>query len=86
MADIYAWNDWRLVRTLFDKLQKCLDDFKETAWEAEKFKMGVLDNPARLAELKKIIDIDPTWEEGMASIQTKYNEFKAIYDYLKEGE
>ena len=82
MADEYAWRDWKLMTSLFNELQQSLDSFKKAAVEAGKFKMGVLDHPGRLAELKKIIDEDPNWE-NMASIQARYNEFKAIYDYLE---
>jgi len=80
MADEYAWEDRELMINLFRNLQKCLDDFRSFAKEAEKFKLGVLDNPTRLAEMKKLIDEDPNWT--LADIQTKYNEFKTIYDYL----
>lgn len=80
MADEFAWKDREIMISLFGNLQRCLDDFKTFAKEAEKFKLGVLDHPARLAELKKLINEDPNWT--LADIQTKYNEFKTIYDYL----
>ena len=80
MADQYAWRDRDLMISLFKNLQRCLDDFNAFAKEIHKFKMGVLDNPARLAELKKLIDEDDNWT--LDSIQAKYEEFKTIYDYL----
>lgn len=80
MADKSAWNSWKQMNEFFKNLQKCIDDFKALAERLEVFKMGVMDNPVRLAELKKIIDEDPNWT--IESIQAKYNEIKAIYDYL----
>ena len=80
MADEFAWKDRDLMISLFKNLQRCLDDFKGFAKKMHKFKMGVLDNPTRLAELKKLIDEDPNWTP--ASIQAKYDELKIIYDYL----
>ena len=80
MADEFAWKDRDLMINLFRDLQQCLDDFKKFAKETKKFKLGVLDHPARLAELKKLIDEDPNWT--IDSIRAKYNEFKAIYEYL----
>lgn len=80
MADKYAWMDRERMISLFKNLERCLEDFKAFAREAEKFKMGVLDNPGRLAELKKLIDEDDNWT--LASIQAKYDEFKTIYEYL----
>ena len=86
MADEFAWQDRDRMLNLFSKLQRSIDDFKEYSKQAHKFKMGVLDHPGRLAELKKIIDIDPNWtltdEPGQTSIQAEYNKFKEIYDYL----
>lgn len=88
MADIYAWRDREFMIDLFKNLQQCIDDFIKLAEKAHKFKMGVLDHPERLAELKKLIDEDPSWtltdEPGQIRIQDKYNEFKEIYDYLTE--
>lgn len=80
MADKYAWEDRERMISLFKNLQRCLDDFKALAEKAGKFKLGVLDHPARLAELKKLIDEDDNWT--LASIQAKYDEFKTIYEYL----
>lgn len=80
MADEFAWRDRDTMISLFKNLQSCVDNFIIYAKEAEKFKMGVLDHPARLAELKRLIDEDPNWT--IEDIRAKYNEFKAIYDYL----
>ncbi|GAH48216.1 unnamed protein product [marine sediment metagenome] len=80
MADEYAWKDREMMISLFRNLQRCIDDFKKFAKEVEKFKLGVLDHPARLAELKKLIDEDPNWT--LDDIRAKYDEFKAVYDYL----
>jgi len=82
MADIFAWKDRDLMISLFRNLQQCIDDFIKYAERIHKFKMGVLDNSTRLAELKKLIDEDPNWT--LASIQAKYDEFKIIYDYLTD--
>lgn len=88
MADKFAWQDREFMIRLFKNLQRCIDDFIEYSEKAHKFKMGVLDHPGRLAELKKLIDEDPnytlTGESGQIGIQEKYNEFKAIYDYLNK--
>lgn len=80
MADEQAWRDRDMMISLFRSLQRCIDDFIKYAQETQQFKLAVLDNPGRLAELEKIIDEDPNWT--LASIQAKYNEFKAVYDFL----
>lgn len=80
MADKYAWEDREMIINLFKNLQQSLESFKESAEKMQKFKLGVLDHPGRLVELKKLIDEDPNWT--IADIQTKYDEFKTIYDYL----
>jgi len=80
MADEFAWRDREMIISLFRNLQQCIDDFMKYSEKIHKFKMGVLDHPARLAELKKLIDEDPNWT--LADIQAKYDEFKTIYDYL----
>ena len=81
MADKNAWKDLRLMEELFMNTQKCLDDFKKFVQKLEKFKLAVMDNPANLAELKKLLDEHPNWK--LPNVQAKYNEFKAIYDYLE---
>lgn len=81
MADEKAWADRATMISLFSNLNGCLENFKISAKEIEKFKNEVLDDPVRLAEMKKLIDEDPNWD--LQKIQDKYNEFKAIYDYLK---
>ena len=81
MADERAWIDRYTMISLFQNLQGCIDNFIIYAKELNKFKNEVMDDPARLAEMKKLIDEDPKWT--LADIQTKYNEFKTIYDYLK---
>lgn len=80
MADKYAWQDREMMIRIFRDLQRCLDDFKALAEQAQKFKAGVLDHPGRLAELMKLIDEDDDWE--LDDIRAKYDEFKVIYDYL----
>lgn len=80
MADEYAWKDREMMISLFGNLQRCLDEFKAFARKAEKFKLGVLDHPARLAELMKLINEDPNWT--LDDIRAKYDEFKAVYEYL----
>lgn len=82
MADKKAWEDRAMMISLFQRLQGSIDNFKHIAKRTENFKVEVLDNPTRKAELKKLIDEDPDWD--MTSIQDKYLEFKAIYDYLKQ--
>lgn len=81
MADIKAWEDRATMISLFQNLKGCVDNFIIYGKETEKFKNEVLDDPVRLAEMKKLIDEDPRWT--LQDIQNKYNEFKAIYDYLK---
>lgn len=80
MANEQAWQDRKTMIILFHNLQSSLKDFKDYAEEMEKFKIEVLNDPARKAELKKLIDEDPNWT--LAKITSKYNEFKAIYEYL----
>lgn len=82
MATEEAWRDRGTMLSLFQSLKQCFDNFIIFSEEAEKFKAEVLDDPTRKAELKKLIDEDPNW--SMAKITTKYNEFKAIYEYLKQ--
>lgn len=81
MANETAWTDRYTMISLFQNLQGCIDNFIIYAKETNKFKNEVMDDPARLAEMKKLIDEDPKWT--LADIQTKYQEFKTIYDYLK---
>ena len=80
MANLQAWQDRKTIIILFHNLQSSLKDFKDYAKDAEKFKNDVMDDPARLAEMKKLIDEDPKWE--IQDLIDKYNEYKAIYDYL----
>ena len=80
MTTQQAWTDRMTMINLFRNLNSCLDNFKIFAKEAEKFKIEVLDDPIRKADMKILIDEDPDW--NMTKILNKYNEFKAIYDYL----
>ena len=82
MADERAWTDRYTMISLFQNLQSCIDNFIIYAKETDKFKNDVLDDSARLAEMKKLIDEDPRWT--LADIQTKYNKYKTIYEYLME--
>lgn len=82
MADIQAWEDRKTIIILFHNLQSSLKEFKDYAEQAGKFKLEVLDNSERLAEMKKLIDEDPNWT--LQDIQNKYNEYKTIYDYLTQ--
>lgn len=81
MADEQAWTDRYTMISLFQNLNGCIANFIIFAKELNKFKNEVMDDPDRLAEMKKLIDEDPKWT--LADIQTKYSEFKTIYDYLK---
>jgi len=86
MADEYAWRDRDTIYKIAEGFQRCLDDFMMLAEKTEKFKLGVLEHPARLAELKKIIDEDPNWTIQL--IRDKYNEIKTVYNFimtLREG-
>lgn len=82
MADKQAWADRMTMKSLFQNLKNCIDNFKIFAKEAEKFKLEVLDDPVRKAEMKKLIDEDPDWT--LNKILNKYNEFKTIFDYLTQ--
>lgn len=81
MAKIEAWTDRTTMISLFQDLQGCLDNHIIYAKEAEKFKLEVLDDPVRKAEMKKLIIEDPNWT--LAKITSKYNKFKTIYEYLE---
>lgn len=80
MATKETWIDRATMISLFQNLNDCLENFKIFAKEAEKFKIEVLDDPIRKADMKKLIDEDPDWT--LTKILNKYNKFKAIYDYL----
>ena len=80
MTTQQAWTDRMTIISLFQNLQGCIDNFKIFAKETENFKLEVLDDPVRKADMKKLIDEDPGW--NMTKILNKYNEFKTIYDYL----
>ena len=80
MADEYAWRDRDTIIRLAEGIQRCLDEFMGFAEQVEKFKLGVLDHPVRLAELKRILDEDPKWPIGV--VQAKYNEIKIVYDFI----
>ena len=80
MANLQAWQDRKTMIILFHNLQSSLKDFKDYAKDAEKFKNDVMDDPVRLAEMKKLIDEDPLW--SIQDIQTKDQEFKTRYNYL----
>ena len=80
MADEQAWKDRQRLVELFIRLQRHLDIFKGVFEEIKKFKVDVLDDAQRKAEMKKLIDEDP--DLTMTKIQIKYSEFKTIYDYL----
>ena len=80
MADERAWIDRYTMISLFQNLQSCIDNYIIYAKEANKFKTEVLDDPERVAEMKKLINEDPNWD--IQDIQNKYNEFKTIYEYL----
>lgn len=82
MTTRQAWTDRITMISLFQNLNGCLDNFKIFAKEVEKFKLEVLDDPVRKADMKKLIDEDPDWD--IAKIQDKYKEFKTIYDYLTQ--
>jgi hypothetical protein len=81
MADQDSWDSFKTMENIFATMDSALDTFKTYAVEMEKFKMGVLDNVGRKAELKKIIDEHPDWT--MTNITAKYNEMKTIHDYLE---
>ena len=82
MATQEAWTDRYTMISLFQNLKGCIDNFIIYAKELNKFKNDVMDDPDSLAEMKKLIDEDPRW--SIQDIQTKYQEFKTIYEYLKE--
>lgn len=82
MATLQAWKDRDIMINLFANLGSYIENFILYVEKMEKFKLEVLDDIERLAEMKKLIDEDPKWT--LADIQTKYNEFKTIYDYLNE--
>ena len=80
MANEQAWIDRYTMISLFQNLKSCVDNFIIYAKELNKFKNEVMDDPVRLAEMKKLIDEDPKWE--IQDLIDKYNEYKTIYDYL----
>lgn len=80
MANCTAWTDRSRLLSMFQGLQQCLDNYIIFAKELNVFKNEVLGDATRKAEMKKLIDEDPDWT--LAKIQEKYNDFKAIYDYL----
>ncbi len=82
MAKLEAWEDREKILKLFFSLQSSLDNFEDRFAEVMEFKTSVLDKSARKNEMKKLIDEDPDWD--LSKILNKYNEFKVIYDYLKE--
>lgn len=82
MADIQAWKDRDAMINLFANLGSYIENFIAYAEKMEKFKLDVLDDIERWADMKKLIDEDPNW--NLLKIQSKYNEFKTIYDYLTQ--
>jgi len=80
MADKYAWQDRDMIYKITEGFQRLFDEFMVLAKQTEQFKLGVLDHPIRLAELKKIIDEDPNWTVEL--IREKYNEIKTVYNFI----
>jgi len=80
MATKEAWADRETMRSLFQNLQQSLEHYMGRFEELIQFKADVLDDSNRKTEMKKLIDEDPDWD--LSKILNKYNEFKAIYDYL----
>ena len=81
MATQQAWDDRKKIVDLFQRLQHHVEIFKKRFEEIEKFKTDVLDDPARKAEMKKLIDEDPDWT--LTKIKDKYDELKSIRNFLE---
>ena len=81
MADQQAWEDRKKFIDFFQRLQHHIEIFKKRFAEIEQFKIDVLDDPARKAEMKKLIDEDPDWT--LTKIKDKYDELKSIRNFLE---
>lgn len=82
MATEQAWIDMRMLISMDTNLEQQIANYKIFFEEFKKFKVEVMDDPERKAEMKKLIDEKPSW--SMNKIMTKYTAHKAIYDYLTE--
>jgi len=84
MANQQAWDDKKTIININEAWKKCFYDITVLFQEAQKLKSEVLDNPARVTELKKILAThpaeDPNWE--IAEIQTLYGKIKSAHDFV----
>ena len=80
MADERAWQDREMIINVAEGFKKCFDDFMALVQEAGKFKFEVLDDSARVTELKKILAEDPNWT--IPIIQAKCDMIRTLYDHL----
>lgn len=82
MADDRAWRDRSTLLSLNQNLNQCLANYKIFFEELKKFKEEVMDNSVRRDELKKLINEMEDW--SVVKVNNKYQEHKAIYDYLND--
>jgi len=81
MPKIQAWQDRDLILSVLSSMDTYLRSYKFNFDYLTAVKTEILDNPERLAGLKEIIDIDPSWT--MKELTDKYLLYKTIYDWLK---
>jgi hypothetical protein len=81
MTNLIAWQDRDLILSVLSSMSTHLRSYKFNFDYLAKVKTEILDNPERLAGLKEIIDVDPSWT--MKELTDKYLLYKTIYDWLK---
>lgn len=81
MANQLAWQDRDKILAILNSMDIYLKSLKTTFESLKALKIGVLDDPVRFAELKKIIDEDPI--HTMESLIQDYQKYKTIYDWMK---
>jgi len=81
MASKQAWQDRAKILNVLNSLEIYLRSYATTFESLKSFKEEILDIPERFADLKRIIDEDPTWT--MQTLAEKYQFYKKIYDWLE---
>lgn len=81
MATKESWANRAKLLAVLNSMDTYIQSIKTMFESLRQMKEEILDDPAKRADLKKIIDIDPDWT--IESLQAKYIAFKAIYDWLR---
>jgi len=80
MANQQAWDDKKTIINIDEGFKKCFYDITALFQEAQKLKSEVLDNPARVAELKKILVVWEIWK--IPTLQALYAKIKSMHDFV----